>query len=251
MAKKSGQIQSPIGRYLQVRVRLAGGQDTLLRHLAVYYLAQNRPTRITSVKVEPEDSARLSTLKNGGAGPRSPVVKLSWKVNNPDSDKTQYKLAVRREGDVLWRPITSDRKRITSTSHKWNTETYSDGYYRLRVTADDRNENAPGRALQNEHITPLFLVDNSRPTVDAVRINYPRVSARAVDGMSSIAEMAYSVDNGPWQLGASVDGLFDEEAEMVTVTLPPALTPGTHTITIRVADEAGNIGSKTATFRVR
>ena len=63
--------------------------------------------------------------------------------------------------------------------------------------------------------------------------------------------MAWSVDDGPWQLGASQDGLFDDTAEGLVIRLPDDLEPGVHTLAIRVSDEAGNIGSAAVTFRVQ
>ena len=63
--------------------------------------------------------------------------------------------------------------------------------------------------------------------------------------------MAYSVDDGPWQLGTSADGLFDDLVEDLRIELPASLPRGTHTIAIRVADSAGNVGSTSATFVVK
>ena len=69
--------------------------------------------------------------------------------------------------------------------------------------------------------------------------------------MSPIAEMAYSVDNGPWLIGTTNDGLFDDLNEILPIDLPKDLTSGVHTLSIRVADEVGNIGSATVSFRVK
>jgi hypothetical protein len=63
--------------------------------------------------------------------------------------------------------------------------------------------------------------------------------------------MAYSVDDGPWQIGASADGLFDDLTEELRIDLAPGLARGTHTLAVRVADAAGNIGATAATFVVK
>ena len=63
--------------------------------------------------------------------------------------------------------------------------------------------------------------------------------------------MAYSVDDGPWQIGASADGLFDDLTEDLRIELPTGLARGTHTLAVRVADASGNIGSTAATFVVK
>jgi hypothetical protein len=97
----------------------------------------------------------------------------------------------------------------------------------------------------------MFVIDNTRPAIDALTVAYPRAQARASDGLSTIAEMAFSVDDGPWQLGASADGLFDDLTEDLRIDLPTGLARGTHTLAVRAADAAGNVGSTSTTFVVK
>ena len=63
--------------------------------------------------------------------------------------------------------------------------------------------------------------------------------------------MAFSVDDGPWQLGTTGDGLFDDSMEDLRIELPAGLSRGTHTLAVRVADSAGNVGSTSATFVIK
>jgi hypothetical protein len=217
----------------------------------LYHLPQNRPTRITDVTVEGNTISRnrLETMKSGAGKPRSPVLTVKWQVQNDDGDETVYNLAVRREGEVHWRPLPTGDDPLTKTQFSWNTETFPDGHYRLRVTASDRRSNSADRALEHHFTTPLFLIDNERPRIDAVTVRFPIVTARATDSMSAIAEMAYSINDGEWQVGSTRDGLFDDLTEMLEIRLPDDLSSGMHTLAIRVADEAGNIASTTVTFR--
>src|SRR5690606_11836932 len=136
------------------------------------------------------------------------------------------------------RPIYTGGKPLTATSFDWNTETYPDGYYRLRVTASDRRANGDQRALETSKVSAVFAVDNQRPSIGNITVKYPVASARASDSLSPLSEMAWSVDDGPWQLGSAQDGLFDDTAEMLRITLPDDLSPGAYTLAIRVADEA-------------
>ena len=222
----------------------------MLRAVTVYHLPRNRPTKVTEITL---DSGKKGPVTNkADAKPRSPVIKLKWKVENPDKDNTEFELSVRREGNVKWRTLrTKDGKPITKKEHAWNTETFPDGYYKLKVTASDHPANAGSRAIRAHRITPLFLVDNAKPQLSGVSVRYPNVSARATDRVSAIAEAAWSVDDGPWTLASSDDGLFDTLSEILTFRLPSGLDSGVHTLSIRVADEAGNIGSESVTFRVR
>lgn len=247
---RSARIASPNGRYIQFRVSFTG-ENSVMRRAKVYFLPHNRPTKITEVTVKPSGSSTGVTLASGAADPRSPLVKLSWKVENPDDDKTRYQLEIRREGDALWQPIATEKKVLTLRTYTWNTETFPDGYYRLRVTAIDDRSNSADRARESHKTTALFLVDNQKPVVDGLSVAYPKAAARAADALSPIAEMAYSVDNGPWRVGTTNDGIFDDTTEMLPIALPTDLAPGMHTLSIRAADEAGNIGAASVTFRVK
>ena len=60
--------------------------------------------------------------------------------------------------------------------------------------------------------------------------------------------MAFSVDDGPWQLGTTTDGLYDDASEELRLDLPIGLARGTHTLAVRVADASGNVGSTSTTF---
>jgi hypothetical protein len=247
---EGGKIASPPGRYLQFRVALED-DAARVRRVTSYYVPQNSPTTVQDVTVEVASKESLPTLKDSAAKPRSPTLRLKWKVENPDGDDTTYALEARRDGEANWRPIQTGKTALTATSWEWNTETYPDGWYRVRVTASDAAANSPDRALTSSQTTTMFAIDNTRPTIDGLTVSYPRAQARASDALSTIAEMAFSVDDGAWQLGTSADGLFDDLSEDLRIELPATLARGTHTLAVRVADAAGNIGSASTTFVVK
>lgn len=247
---ESGKVVSPAGRYWQLRVAF-GDASSSISGITSYYAPTNLATKIEDVTVEPASKESLPTLKDLAAKPRSPVLRLKWKIDNGDGDDTTYTLEARREGEANWRPIATGKTPLSATTWEWNTETYPDGWYRLRVTASDAAANSPDRALSSSFSTPLFAIDNQRPVIEGLSINYPRATAKASDAINVIAEAAYSVDDGPWQLGATEDGLFDDQSEGLRIELPPSLAKGTHTLAIRVADAAGNVGSTSATFVVK
>lgn len=251
--QKSGKITSPSGRYIQYRVTFTGtgaGNPSFHRS-KVYYLPQNKPTRLTGIKIKPSQDSTGVTLKSGATKAREPVLEISWTVDNPDSDKTSYDVEVRGEGEALWRPIAAGDKALATTSYSWNTETIPDGFYRVRVTARDDRTNSADRALDSYKTSALFVVDNQKPRIDGISVSYPLASARATDGMSPIAEMAFSIDDGAWYVGTTNDGIFDDLTEMLRIRMPAGLAAGVHTLAIRVADEAGNIGSASVSFRIK
>jgi len=247
---EGGKVASPPGRYMQFRVALE--DDTArVRKVSAYYVPQNLATTISEVTIEPASKENLPTLKDSAAKPRSPILKVKWKIDNPDNDDTTYTLEARRDGEANWRPIATGKAPLTATSWDWNTETYPDGWYRVRVTASDAAANSPDRALTSTFATTMFAIDNTRPVIDSLSVTYPKASAKASDAISTIAEMAFSVDDGPWQLGTTADGLFDDSVETLRIDLPTGLPRGAHTLAVRVADSAGNVGSTSTTFVVK
>jgi hypothetical protein len=247
---EGGKIVSPPGRYLQWRVAL---EDDVarVRRVTGYYVPQNQATQVQDVTVELATKDSLPTLKDSAAKPRSPVLKLKWKVENPDSDETTYALEARRDGEANWRPISTGKAPLTATTWDWNTETYPDGWYRVRVTASDAAANSPDRALTSSASSTMFAIDNSRPAINGLTVNYPKANARASDSISTINEAAFSVDDGPWQLGTTADGLYDDLTEDLRIDLPAGLSRGTHTLAVRAADASGNVGSTSTTFVVK
>jgi hypothetical protein len=244
-------VKSPPGRYFQYRVNFGADDSAALRKTSLFYLPANKATRLTAVTVEPATKIKdIVPLGPEAAKPRSPVLKVKWNVDNEDGDKTAYDLAVRREGEVRWRSIRTGEKPLTKEEYEWNTETFPDGYYRLRVNANDRLANTLTRSLKSSWTTALFVVDNERPKVTGLSVRYPAATARATDAMSTIAALAFSVDDGPWQIGGTQDGIFDDQSELLRLALPSGLAKGAHTLAIRVADSAGNVGSSTTSFRV-
>ncbi len=247
---EGGKIASSAGRYLQFRIALED-DSARVRRVAAYYVPQNQPTIVQDVTVELASKESMPTLKDSAAKPRNPVMKVKWKVENPDTDDSTYALEARRDGEANWRPIATGKTPLTATTWDWNTETYPDGWYRVRVTASDAAANSPDRALTTSQSTTMFAIDNTRPAIDGLKVTYPRATARATDSINAIAEMAFSVDDGPWQIGTTNDGLYDDAIEDLKIDLAAGLTRGTHTLAVRVADAAGNVGSVSTTFVIK
>jgi outer membrane protein assembly factor BamB len=244
-----GRIASPTGRFVQYRVQFAGA-GSVLRDVVVYYLPQNQRPRVTEITVGAESGKTPVTTQEGPAKPRSPILKAKWKVEGGDDDELVYELQVRAEGDVDWRDVPTGDAPLTKTEFDWNTEALPDGWYRLRVAVSDAKGNPPDVALEHAHVGTPFLVDNQKPQVAGLEVKLPWASGRAVDTFSRIDEIAYQIDGGDWVVAFPKDGIFDDVSEAFTIKLPADLKPGAHTLSIRVADEADNIGASSVSFRV-
>jgi sugar lactone lactonase YvrE len=242
-----GRVASPEARYLQVRVGF-GNNKTTLRDLTLYYQSQNQRPRVIEITVGDDVKVRPNTATRGK--PRSPLVKLRWKVENPDEDELVYRLWFREENEQNWKPLGGPEP-LTRTEYEWNTEPIPDGNYIVKVVASDERANPKEEALEHALTSSPFLIDNRKPELGDVKVVGNTFSGRAQDSFSPISELAYSIDGGDWQPFAPKDGIFDDPTEDFSVKLPDKLAPGAHSLAVRAVDAADNVGAVQQTFRVK
>jgi outer membrane protein assembly factor BamB len=245
-----GRIGNATARYLQYRVALAG-KGAVLRETTLFYLPQNQRARITEVT---QDTGGGSSA--GGGDKSSPpatrthssLLKLRWKVENPDADDLIYRLWFRQEGETVWRSLAGPEP-LTKPEYDWNTESVPDGLYVVRVWASDERVTPHDRALDSTFDSPPFLVDNTRPEVIDLGSRNGMVTGRARDGASTVSLVEYSLDGNEWRPAAPTDGLLDQRMEAFTLRLP-SLSPGPHVVTVRAFDAADNVGSARLTVQI-
>jgi hypothetical protein len=252
-------IASPPARYVQYRATLGatGGAagKARLRSVAVYYLPQNQRARITELALGDAAGATssLGSIGTGaGAGaasslgarpPHSPVLKLRWKVENPDGDDLIYRLYFRNQSEPVWRSmagVVGDP--LTKPEYDWNTEGIPDGLYIVHVVASDERAQPSDRALSASFDSLPLLVDNRRPIVRDLTARYPTLQGRAQDDASPITQIEVAVDGGDWLPVGPADGIADELTESFTVKLPK-VARGPHAVAVRATDSADNIGA--------
>jgi sugar lactone lactonase YvrE len=244
----AGQVQSPPARYVQYRVTLSG-ESARLGDVSLAYLPQNQRARVT-------EFATTDGSASGGAAPapgaavvraHSPVLKLRWKVENPDGDELSYRLWFRQESDAVWRPLGGPDA-LSKPELDWNTEGLPDGTYVVRVVTSDERAQPRERQLDSTYLSPPILVDNRKPEVAGLQAKYPYVSGRARDAASPITQIEMAVDGNEWHEVAPADGICDDVVESFSVKLP-ALTPGPHDVTVRAWDSADNVGAASISVR--
>jgi hypothetical protein len=69
------------------------------------------------------------------------------------------------------------------------------------------------------------------------------------DSFTRLVKAAYSLDGGDWVAIFPDDGLFDTTTERLTISLTD-LKSGTHIVTVRATDAAGNVGAGDAVFTI-
>jgi outer membrane protein assembly factor BamB len=245
-----GRLASPPARYVQYRVTL-GGSDSRSRlgEVTLYYLPQNQRARVTELTAS-DSPASATPAAGAAAAPRvhASVLKLRWKVENPDGDELSYRLSFREENEAVWRPLGGPDP-LAKPEYDWNTEGLPDGTYVVRIVTGDERAQPRERALESTFLSQPLLVDNRKPEVLGLAARYPFVSGRARDQESPITSLEYAVDGGEWRELQPADGLCDDLTEAFTLKLP-TLTPGPHAVTVRAWDSADNVGAAAVTVRV-
>jgi hypothetical protein len=267
------QIPSPNARFLQYEVALSG-TGAMLENISAAYLPQNNPpvvhsvTVLTTVAATPTVSHGTSSASaastpysitvtdSGDAAPLSstgtPTQTLSraaqqqllitWSADDPDSDKLVYEVDFRGEGEREWKPLKKDLHESTYTI---DGDALADGRYYFKVTASDREANAPAVAKEADLVSSPVLIDNTPPVIEvhsanrvgtAVEVNFD-----ARDAASALRRAEYSVDAGPWTPVVPVDGILDSPSEQFRFRIA-AVPTGEHLLVLRVADSGGNTG---------
>lgn len=199
---------------------------------------QNTPTHIPTYEAPPQ-----GFLDKGWQS-------VVWSAHDPDGDQLEYSVYYRGEGEHAWK-LLKDHLRVPYYS--WDTNTMPDGPYYLKIVASDAPSNPSGDALSSSAIGPRFVVDNTPPAISNLRAQTVTDDATilfsAKDPSTPLAKAEYSVDAGPWTRVRPVGQLSDSPAETYRITLK-GLTPGEHTISVRVFDLYQNSGIAKITFTV-
>ena len=240
-----GLVASPPGRYLQYRVTLQQ-RSSKVEAVQVYYVPINRGERITELKVgkQPAADAKTKVVKapwlTGSVTSAPAALSLSWKVSNPDGDPLVYRAYYRPLGSAVWRKLGWTDQPLTKTSVKWSTVNVPDGWYQVKVVASDEKANAPARVRTAQKVSEAILVDHTKPTVRGLAVGGRRVSGLAVDRLSRIVGLHYSLDGRRWIPIDPSDGFLDQTAERFSFSLPASVPAGPVLLLVRVMDAAGN-----------
>jgi hypothetical protein len=241
----AGHVGSPSARYVQYRATLAG-VTSRLRGVTTYYLPQNQRARVTELTLA--DAPAATPVVGGGTpsatrAPHSAVLKLRWKVDNPDGDEMTYRLTFREQSEAVWRPLAGMvGDPLAKPEYDWNTDGIPDGLYVVRVTASDERAQPRDRALAATFDSTPLLVDNRKPDVLELAGRYPTLTGRARDSASPVTQIEFAVDGGDWQLVSPTDGIADDLVESFSIKLP-TLPRGPHAVSVRATDSAENVGA--------
>lgn len=243
-----GMTKSPAARYVQIRARWNRDPQAVLSDVTLPFVTDNLRAVLTSFEVEKEKDETVSDGSDdigSSGGPVSddadPVVKLKWKVDNPDSDELRYRLQYRLAGTPEWIDVLEPRRQLTKTQYDWDTSDLPEGRYRVRVEASDELSNPPDRVKKHELLSNTIVVDNTPPALVTLEANGRRITGTAVDGVGPIARIEMSVaGTGEWYPFFPRDGIYDQQREDFDVDTSAFAPPGRAIISVRVYDQESN-----------
>ena len=125
----------------------------------------------------------------------------------------------------------------------WDSTAFPDGEYRIRLTASDVPSNPPADALSTTVESDPFLIDNTPPQITNLAATQSggklHAAWKATDAQSNISKAEYSLDGGDWTIVAPVTTLSESPELAYDLTLDK-VSPGEHTLAVRVEDEYDN-----------
>ncbi|MBV8832738.1 MAG: hypothetical protein JO108_26350, partial [Acidobacteriaceae bacterium] len=271
-----GQIESPPARFLQYRLTLTcspGSDSPEVSTVDIAWLPKNIAPKVGPIEIAPfnyrlaPSSASLErsvmpsgapqTLslppvgqkKSGSSSAGSEItanstlqynkgfVTIRWGASDPNGDPLVYAVEIRGKKESEWRPVKKD---IHDRYYSFDSASFADGEYVVRVRASDSPANTPADALETSLESDPFTIDNSPPEITNMNVNEKgktlEISFTAKDALSWVDKAEYSIDGGDWVPLMPTTKVTD--SQMLDYSFQAATG---QVIAIRVFDENDNV----------
>ena len=269
--KKEEQILSPKARYLQLKVLFktqSGNVSPWLQRISLFYLQTNIAPIVqkldllppNEVFLKPPDQEEVVWGAEESPGGRVQSQKddrslflakkverqgfqtVTWEATDENDDRLLYTISIKREGENAWRVVKDGWK---DSLFVFDTLSYPDGVYFIKLEANDLSSNPPGSDLKSEKTSSPLVIDNSLPVVKIFTAtrdgNSLEVAFQVEDSFSPIMEAEYLIRPGEWRVVFPADGVCDSRVESFKFRVPLP-SNAENLITVRVTDSHNNIG---------
>jgi len=272
----SGRVTSPAARFLQYRATVTGTAE--LFDVTTAYEMKNAAPVVEAIEVTPANyrfpgpagppptnpvTLSLPSLGSRPSGRGLPdssstpqltwakgVIGARWAADDENGDALLYKIEIRGEGETAWKLL---RENIRERYYSWDSTSFADGKYYLRITASDAPSNPPDQALTSAREGDRFLIDNSAPEITGLAgtPSGTKIDVRfhAKDAWTVLDKAEYSVNGGEWKVVEPTTRLTDSEEHDYHFQVDRGAQPTETTIAVRVKD--GNANEAVAKVTVR
>ena len=266
------QIVSPRARFIQWRATLRSGStasnQTWMEDVSVAYLPRNVAPEVLSITSLPVgiglqsvvqmpldpnvESSGLDPSLFGAVAQVQPrrlfqrgARSFQWQAEDRNGDTLEYAVYYRALSESTFRLL---KDKLRDNFYTIDGATLADGRYIIKITVSDAADNPAGQALSGERLSEPVDIDNTPPAVRAV--SQPRLKSdgsggvvfEVEDATGKIKRADASIDGAPWNPVFPEDGIADSGRERYAVDFG-ALNQGEHTISLRVFDISGNVGT--------
>jgi hypothetical protein len=270
------QILSPRARFIQWRMTMrsnASAANTWAEDVSVAYLPRNVAPEILSISalpigvalqqvvqmpVDPNvESSGLDPTQFGAVAQVPPrrlfqrgARSFQWQAEDRNADTLEYAVYYRALNETTFRLL---KDKLRENFYTIDGATLADGRYIIKITASDAPDNPVGQALFGERLSEPVDIDNTPPVLRTAGPpqfvgNALRVLFDAEDATGKIKKADLSVDGSPWTPIFPDDGIADNNREHYSVDVP-GLPAGEHTVSLRVFDTSGNVGTLSVSAR--
>jgi hypothetical protein len=270
------QVTSPRARFVQWRATLrsaAPGPASSVEDVSLAYLPRNVAPEVLSITSLPigvglQQVAQVGADPNVESSGLDPSLfgvvatapprrfyqrgarSFQWQAEDRNGDTLEYAIYYRGLNDQAFRLL---KDKLRDNFYTIDSATLADGRYVIKVVATDAPDNPAGQKLTGERISEPVDIDNTPPVIKVQ--SQPQITAdmaRTVfvvdDVTGKIKKADTSLDGTAWISVFPDDGIADSGHEAFTVDFG-ALTAGEHTISLRVFDTSGNVGTLSVTIR--
>jgi WD40 repeat protein len=269
--KPEEQILSPKARYLQFKILFktqSGNASPSLQRIGLFYLQTNVAPAIQKLEIlppnevyikPPEQDEVIWGLEDTTAAigekkkeeksfyapkkaERKGYQTVTWAAEDENEDDLVYALYIKKVEETSWRLL---KDLLTDSPFAFDTLSFPDGNYLIKLEVSDLPSNPPGTELKAEKTSQPLVIDHSLPAISGFTAvkdkNTLAVAFQVEDAFSSIEKVEYLVRPGTWRVVFPVDGICDSKQESFkfTVALPP--NADNH-ISVRVTDRHHNVG---------
>ena len=283
-SEEGARMTSPAARFLQWRATLAmdnAGKPEgapSLDAVEAAYLPRNVAPHVIEIEITPPNfkfpppatavSAppilNLPPLGKRAHPPSPPAIESTstpamqyskgaigarWTSADDNGDTLIYTVEIRGVKESAWKLL---KDKVKEKYIGWDSTAFPDGDYKIRVTASDLPGNTKEDALTGQLESDVFTIDNTPPRITGLsgRRTGSGIQTRwhAADALSIITKAEYSVDGGDWTVVDPVTKLSDSRELDYDLALHD-VTPGEHTIAVRVEDEYDNQATEKVVVR--
>lgn len=265
---KGTQVASPRARYVQWRAVLkTGTSEARLEDVSLAYIPRNVAPEVLSIQtfplgvgLQPGIPPQVDpNIESSGLDPslfgvvtqipprrvyQRGALSIQWQAEDRNGDKLEYAIYYRGINERDFRLL---KENVRDNFFTIDGAALSDGRYVFKIVVSDAPGNPLGQELKGEMTSEPVDVDNTPPSLKSfgepqIAGNRVRVVIDAEDSAGRIDRADISVDGGDWKSVLPEDGIADSSKERFALDLQIAES-GEHTVSLRVYDKSGNVGS--------